>query len=116
MLEDLSAALKAFLDDLAASRLADHVLVMIFSEFGRRVAENGSMGTDHGTAAPVFLAGPCVRPGLHGTYPSLMDLVDGDLKMAVDFRRVYATILERWLGLPSREALGGAFEPLPIVV
>ena len=114
LLEELSASLRAFLDDLAASRLADRVLVLVFSEFGRRVAENGSMGTDHGTAGPVFLAGPCVRPGLHGTYPSLTDLADGDLKMTVDFRRVYATVLEGWLGLPSKEALGGAFEPLPL--
>ena len=107
LLEELSASLRAFLDDLAASRLADRVLVLVFSEFGRRVAENGSKGTDHGTAGPVLLAGPCVRPGLHGAYPSLTDLVDGDLKMTVDFRRVYATVLEGWLGLPSKEALGG---------
>jgi len=114
LLEDLSASLKAFLDDLAASRLADRVAVMVFSEFGRRVQENGSMGTDHGTAGPVFLAGPCVRPGLAGDYPSLTDLQDGDLKMAVDFRRVYSTVLTSWLGLPSENALGGAFEPLPL--
>ena len=115
LLEELSASLRAFLDDLEASRLADRVLVLVFSEFGRRVAENGSLGTDHGTAAPVLLAGPCVRPGLHGTYPSLTDLVDGDLKMTVDFRRVYATVLESWLGLASKEALGGAFDPLPLL-
>jgi uncharacterized protein (DUF1501 family) len=72
------------------------------------------MGTDHGTAGPVFLAGPSVQPGPHGTYPSLMDLADGDLKMSVDFRRVYATVLEDWLGLPAKEALGGTFEPLPL--
>ncbi len=90
------------------------VLVLVFSEFGRRVAENGSKGTDHGTAGPVLLAGPCVRPGLHGAYPSLTDLVDGDLKIAVDFRRVYATVLEDWLGLRSKQALGGAFESLPL--
>ncbi len=63
--------------------------------------------------APVLLAGRCVRPGLHGAYPSLTDLADGDLKMTVDFRRVYATVLEGWLGLRSKEALGGTFEPLP---
>jgi uncharacterized protein (DUF1501 family) len=113
LLEDLAESLRAFLDDLAASRLADRVLVMVFSEFGRRVQENGSMGTDHGTAAPVFLAGPSVRPGLHGSYPNLTDLADGDLKMTMDFRRVYATVLEGWLGLPSKEALGGPFDPLP---
>jgi uncharacterized protein (DUF1501 family) len=115
LLEELSASLRAFLDDLAASRLADRVLVLAFSEFGRRVAENGSKGTDHGTAGPVLLAGPCVRPGLHGAYPSLIDLVDGDLKMTVEFRRVYATVLESWLGLASKEALGGAFDPLPLL-
>jgi len=114
LLEDLSAALKAFLDDLAASRLDDRVVVLVFSEFGRRVQENGSMGTDHGTAGPVFLAGPAVKPGLAGSYPSLNDLQDGDLKMTVDFRRVYATLLQDWLGLPSKEALGGAFEPLSL--
>jgi uncharacterized protein (DUF1501 family) len=113
LLEDLSTSLKAFLDDLASAKVAERVLVLIFSEFGRRVAENGSMGTDHGTAGPVLLAGSGVRPGLHGAYPSLTDLADGDLKMTVDFRRVYATVLECWLGLPSREALGGSFEPLP---
>jgi len=115
LLEELFASLRAFLDDLAESRLAERVLVMVFSEFGRRVAENGSMGTDHGTAGPVFLAGPAVRPGVAGPYPSLTDLRDGDLKMTVDFRRVYASVLERWLGLPSRDALGAAFEPLPLV-
>jgi uncharacterized protein (DUF1501 family) len=115
LLEDLSAALRAFLDDLAASRLADRVVVLVFSEFGRRVQENGSMGTDHGTAGPVFLAGPAVKPGLAGSYPSLNDLQDGDLKMTVDFRRVYATLLQDWLGLPSKEALGGAFEPLSLL-
>jgi uncharacterized protein (DUF1501 family) len=114
LLEELSQSLRAFLDDLAAARLADRVLVLAFSEFGRRVAENGSQGTDHGTAGPVLLAGPSVRPGLVGTYPSLTDLADGDLKMAVDFRRVYATVLEGWLGLRSKEALGGAFETLPL--
>ena len=114
LLEELSASLRAFLDDLTAARLADRVPVLVFSEFGRRVAENGSKGTDHGTAGPVFLAGPGVRPGLHGTYPSLTDLADGDLKMTVDFRRVYATVLEHWLGLPAKAALDGDFEALPL--
>jgi len=114
LLEELSTALKAFLDDLAASQLADRVVVMVFSEFGRRVEENSSLGTDHGTSGPVFLAGPRAQPGLLGSYPSLTDLQDGDLKTAVDFRRVYATILTSWLGLPSEQALGGAFPTLPL--
>jgi uncharacterized protein (DUF1501 family) len=114
-LAELASALKAFLDDLADSKLADRVLVLCFSEFGRRVLENGSAGTDHGAAGPVLLAGPSVKPGLLGAYPSLTNLDDGDLKPLVDFRRVYATILDRWLGLPSGPALGGAFEPLPLL-
>jgi uncharacterized protein (DUF1501 family) len=113
LLGELSGALKAFLDDLKAARLSERVLVLCFSEFGRRVAENGS-GTDHGTAGPVFLAGPQVKVGLIGEAPKLLDLQDGDLKMSVDFRRVYATVLEDWLGLPSKTALAGTFERLPL--
>ncbi len=112
LLSELSGALLAFLDDLHRAKLADRVTVLCFSEFGRRVAENGSAGTDHGTAAPVFLAGPGVKSGLLGATPSLSDLEDGDIKMAIDFRRVYASVLESWLGVPSKAAIGGAFEPL----
>jgi uncharacterized protein (DUF1501 family) len=115
LLGELSGALKAFLDDLEQAKLADRVLVLCFSEFGRRVAENESAGTDHGAAGPVLLAGPAVKPGLLGTYPSLTDLADGDLKPTVDFRSVYATILDHWLGLPSNAALGGTFEPLALL-
>jgi uncharacterized protein (DUF1501 family) len=114
LLSELSGALKAFLDDLAAAQLAERVLVLCFSEFGRRVAENGSQGTDHGTAGPVLLAGPGVRAGLIGEAPKLLDLQDGDLKMTTDFRRVYAGVLEDWLGLPSKTTLGGDFEKLPL--
>jgi uncharacterized protein (DUF1501 family) len=114
LLGELSGALKAFLDDLQASGLAERVAVLCFSEFGRRVAENASHGTDHGTAGPVFLAGPGVRAGLVGEAPKLLDLQEGDLKMAVDFRRVYATVLEHWLGMPAKAALGGEFARLPL--
>jgi uncharacterized protein (DUF1501 family) len=114
LLNELSGALEAFHADLSASGLFDRVLVMAFSEFGRRVAENGSAGTDHGTSGPVFLAGTHVQSGLIGSYPSLTDLVDGDLKMTVDFRRVYATVLEDWLGLASKNALDGTFERMPL--
>jgi uncharacterized protein (DUF1501 family) len=114
LLGELSGALKAFLDDLAAARLAGRVAVLCFSEFGRRVQENGSQGTDHGSAGPVFLAGPGVKAGVLGATPSLLDLQDGDLKMSVDFRRVYAGVLEDWLGLPSRPALGGDFAKLAL--
>jgi uncharacterized protein (DUF1501 family) len=114
LLGELSGALRAFLDDLAAAKLADRVLALCFSEFGRRVQENGSQGTDHGTAGPVFLAGPGVRAGLVGEAPKLLDLEDGDLKMGIDFRRVYAAVLENWLQLPAQTALGGAFEPVSL--
>jgi uncharacterized protein (DUF1501 family) len=114
LLSEFAGALKAFLDDLAAAKLAERVLVLCFSEFGRRVAENGSQGTDHGTAGPVFLAGPGVRAGLVGDAPKLLDLQDDDLKMGVDFRRVYASVLDDWLGLPSKPALGADFAKLTL--
>jgi uncharacterized protein (DUF1501 family) len=115
LLWELSEGLAAFLDDLAAAGLAERVLVFGFSEFGRRVAENGSAGSDHGAAAPVILAGPNVQAGVHGVYPCLTDLEDGDLKQRVDFRQVYATLLEDWLGLPASEALGARFERLALL-
>ena len=114
LLSELSGALRALLDDLAAAKLAERVVVLCFSEFGRRVAENGSHGTDHGTAGPVLVAGPRVKAALVGATPSLLDLQDGDLKMGIDFRRIYATVLENWLGLPGKSVLAGTFERLPI--
>jgi uncharacterized protein (DUF1501 family) len=116
LLFELGGAVWAFLDDLAAAKLADRVAVLAFSEFGRTVKENGSAGTDHGTAGPVFLAGPSVRGGLVGATPSLLDLdpADGDLRRSLDFRQVYATVLEGWLGVPAGPALGGTFERLPL--
>jgi uncharacterized protein (DUF1501 family) len=115
LLGDFSRAIRAFLDDLAAAKLADRVVLLAFSEFGRRPAENGSLGTDHGTAGPLFLAGPKVRAGLVGQTPRLGDLVDGDLKWSIDFRRVYATLLDQWLGLPAETVLGQRFEHLPLL-
>ena len=115
LLGDFSRAIRAFLDDLAAAKQADRVVLLAFSEFGRRPAENGSLGTDHGTAGPLFLAGPKVRAGLVGQTPRLGELVDGDLKWSIDFRRVYATLLDKWLGLPSETVLGQRFEHLPLL-
>jgi uncharacterized protein (DUF1501 family) len=114
LLSELGGALLAFLDDLASARLADRVVVLVFSEFGRQVRENASAGTDHGTAAPVFLAGPAVRSGLLGTAPDLLTLEGNAPKMTTDFRQLYATVLEDWLGLPSKEALGETFAKLPL--
>jgi len=88
------------------------VVTMTFSEFGRRVVENGSKGTDHGSGSSMFVVGPAVQGGLIGKHPSLKDLDDGDIKHHTDFRRVYATILDRWLGVRSKDVLAGTFEPL----
>ena len=115
LLGELAGALKAFLDDLAAAKLADRVVVMAFSEFGRRLAENGSIGTDHGTAGPVFIAGAGVKAGLVGETPRLNDLEAGDLKWSIDFRRVYATLLDQWLDVPSATVLGETFKPLALL-
>jgi len=115
LLREFSAALKAFLDDLQAARLDDRVVVLAFSEFGRRVDENASAGTDHGAAGPVFLAGSPVRGGVVNRHPSLTELDMGDLKMQVDFRNVYATLLDQWLNVPSAGILAGTFDPLPLI-
>lgn len=115
LLAELSGGLRSFLDDLAASGIADRVLVLAFSEFGRRVEENGSLGTDHGTAGPVFLAGSRVKAGLVGSAPSLTDLQEGDLKWAVDFRQIYATVLEEWLSINAADCVGKEFKHLPLL-
>lgn len=115
LLGEFAGAVRAFLDDLAAAKLADRVVLMAFSEFGRRPEENGSLGTDHGTAGPVFLAGPGVNAGLVGKTPSLGDLRDGDLQWSIDFRSVYATLLGQWLNLPADDILGGRFDALPVL-
>ncbi len=112
LLEEFSEALKAFLDDLKEAKLDDRVVVLAFSEFGRRVAENDSAGTDHGSSGPLFLAGSPVRGGLIGDTPDMSDLIDGDLKTLIDFRQVYATILSQWLNVPSIKILRHEFETL----
>jgi uncharacterized protein (DUF1501 family) len=86
------------------------VLVMTFSEFGRRVQENGSKGTDHGAASCLFVAGPALKGGIVGEHPSLKDLDSGDLKYALDFRRIYATLLDNWLHCDSKAVLGAKFD------
>ena len=115
LLREFSSAVKAFLDELKSHQLDDRVLVLAFSEFGRRVKENASKGTDHGTAGPVFVAGSSVQSGLIGTSPDLSDLDDGDIKSQFDFRQLYATILDDWLNIPSENILGHSFERLPIL-
>lgn len=97
LLAELAGASAAFLADLAAQSQLDRVLLFTFSEFGRRLKENGSLGTDHGAASIVQLAGPRMKASLAGRYPSLTDLDEGDLKFSVDYRSLYSTVLERWL-------------------
>jgi uncharacterized protein (DUF1501 family) len=111
LLDQLGGALAAFASDLEAHGHFDRVMTLVFSEFGRRVAENASRGTDHGAAAPVFLVGSRVKSGLIGAAPRLDDLDDGDVKFETDFRSVYAAILERWLDWPATPILGSAFPP-----
>jgi uncharacterized protein (DUF1501 family) len=117
LLKELGDATKAFCDDLKAQGNSERVLIMTFSEFGRRVAENANGGTDHGAAAPLFIIGNRVRAGLLGSYPSLApaDLFQGDLKYTVDFRSVYAAVLEGWLKTSSLPILGRRFQPMAIV-
>jgi uncharacterized protein (DUF1501 family) len=112
LLATLDQAVEGFLVDLERQNKMNEVALMTFSEFGRRVAQNGSAGTDHGVAAPMFVIGGGVAGGLHGTYPSLTDLTSGDLRMSVDFRSVYATVLEKWLNVPSSSILEGSFQTL----
>ncbi len=116
LLSAVDTGVAAFYQDLAGMGLADDVLMMTFSEFGRRVRENGSLGTDHGTAAPMFVLGNPARGGVLGEPPDLRDLDDnGDLKFAIDFRSVYATVLERWLGVDAADVLGARYELLEFV-
>jgi uncharacterized protein (DUF1501 family) len=117
LLQQVAGAIDGFFTRLAQSGDARRVVLMTFSEFGRRVQENGSKGTDHGAASCLFVAGPAVQGGVVGAHPGLApDQLDaGDLKHHTDFRRVYATLLDGWLGCPSAEVLGAAFEPLPLL-
>jgi uncharacterized protein (DUF1501 family) len=112
LLGDFANSIAAFYQDLAAHGNDKRVLTMTFSEFGRRVGENASRGTDHGEAAPVFLIGGGVKGGLYGQHPDLGRLNAGNLAFTTDFRQVYATVLERWLGRPSAAIVGGTFPTL----
>lgn len=115
LLGQLSESIGAFVGDLQRDKTLDRVLLMTFSEFGRTLPENGRRGTGHGAGAVTLLVGGRVKGGLTGSHPSLTDLEDGALRVQYDFRRVYAAILDGWLGLDSRAILGASFEPLDIV-
>ncbi len=114
LLRELGDSVKAFMEDMKVQGNLGRVLVMTFSEFGRRVQENASGGTDHGSGGLMFVAGDRVRAGLLGSYPGLApaDLLNGDLRFNTDFRSVYAGVLESWLKTPSAPILGRQFPPL----
>ena len=111
LLEDLAHGLSDFFADLQEHQRSNDVLVYIFTEFGRRVKDNGA-GTDHGSGGGGFVIGDSVKGGMYGEYPSLKeeDLLEGDLHFSQDFRGVYSTILDKWLGLDPTPIVGGHFE------
>lgn len=115
LVRQFADAIKAFYADLKAQGNDARVLTMVFSEFGRRVGQNGSQGTDHGTAAPMFLVGPMVKPGVANPHPSMTDLDQGDLRHTVDFRSVYASILGTWLKADANKILEGHYDPAPVL-
>jgi uncharacterized protein (DUF1501 family) len=115
LMKQLSDGLGAFWEDLKQQKNNDRVLLMTFSEFGRRVVANASNGTDHGAAAPMFVMGSSIRQGIVSRHPSMTDLDQGDLKYVVDFRSVYASVLQNWLNTPSKPILGDQYPILPLV-
>ncbi len=112
LLGDLATSVAGFFQTLKTTGHDGRVRLLTFSEFGRRVQENGSRGTDHGAASCLFVAGPSVKGGVVGQHPSLADLDAGDLKFHTDFRRVYATLLDGWLGCDSKAVLGAKWDHL----
>ncbi|HZA25867.1 MAG TPA: DUF1501 domain-containing protein, partial [Dehalococcoidia bacterium] len=112
---DVSQTVSDFYDDLKEHHASDNVVVLLFTEFGRRVHDNGS-GTDHGSGGIAFVVGDTVKGGLYGEYPSLASdkLLDGDLHFNNDFRGLYATLLEDWLSLDSKPIVNGSFEKLSL--
>jgi len=115
LMKTLSEGLAAFQKDLEAHKLDDQVTTMTFSEFGRRPMENESKGTDHGTAAPLFVMGSKIKGGLHGTPPALNLARNQDLTFTTDFRQVYATVLDRWFSCPTDQVLGKTYQPLGFI-
>ena len=113
---EVSNAVSDFYDDMKEHNSTENVVVLVFTEFGRRVHDNGS-GTDHGSGGVAFVVGDAIKGGLYGEYPSLDadKLLDGDLRFNNDFRGTYAALLERWMGLDSKPIVGGTFEHMDII-
>ena len=112
LLADLGDSVSAFMKQIDAQGDGERVALLSFSEFGRRVRENASRGTDHGAAAPCFVCGAGVKSGLIGKHPSLKDLDEGDMKFKIDYRSVYSDLLENWLGFDAEPLVGGKFKPV----
>ena len=112
LLNDLGNSVSAFMSQLKTQGDEDRVALLSFSEFGRRVRENASAGTDHGAAAPLFVCGSSVKQGIVGKHPSLTDLDQGDMKFGIDYRSVYSDLLENWMGIDSSSVIGKKFEPV----
>lgn len=115
LMKQMSDGMLAFQREMETLGKADKVMVLVFSEFGRRSYENASGGTDHGAAGPMFLIGKQVKGGMYGAKPDLSKLVDGDIQYGVDFRQVYATALDEWMGGESERVLGAKFAPLSVL-
>lgn len=115
LMRDLGEGLHGFVQALKARGDLDRVTVMVFSEFGRRVAENASGGTDHGAAAPMFVLGGKVKGGIHGAMPDMTKLDKGDLRFTTDFRSVYSTVLEDWLKVDPARIVGSSFPKLDLI-
>ncbi len=115
LLRQFATAVRAFYQDLGQQGNDGRVLTMQFSEFGRRVAQNASGGTDHGTAAPMMLFGPMVNAGVLNPHPSMDNLDGGDLKYTVDFRTVYAGVLDDWMKTDSKTVLEGRYKAAPVI-
>ncbi|MCH2174328.1 MAG: DUF1501 domain-containing protein [Lentisphaeria bacterium] len=115
LLTQLADAINAFQEDLIKLKVDDRVMGFTFSEFGRRVAENANAGTDHGQGAPSFVFGNAINPGIIGAAPDLAKLNRGDVAYQVDFRSIYSTILDKWLGIPSKEILNEHYEHLKFI-
>ena len=116
LLSEVDTAVSAFMQDMAAHGQADRVVLMTWSEFGRRISENGSKGTDHGAAAPLFIVGKPIKGGLYGEQPSLTSTIDsGNLRYTVDFRSVYQTLIRDWLQGDATTVLGASYPELPLI-
>ena len=116
LLKNYADSINVFVNDLQKNNKLNEVVIMTFSEFGRRVKQNASAGTDHGTANNVFLIGGNLkRPKVLNEAPNLADLDEGDLKFSVDFRQIYASLLKDWLGMKDKIVLGKEFESLHLV-